>query len=175
MPAILVAEHVAPVTSPVPSVSVEDLSNGERAVALYASDMPTGYSLQGPVDTALIEWMVQGVKLLGREEVRRRASYLAGHRKLWLRDLMTPEINRRHKARFPSARRLRVAESMASTSLFWVSVAPEARELPVVIDGTCPRCDGAGKLWVNLVIDDVSGWFEEGYAPCWVCRDGGAA
>ncbi|KAB2974216.1 hypothetical protein F8R89_20835 [Streptomyces sp. SS1-1] len=169
MPATLVATH-----APTP-VLVEDLSNMERAVALYASDMPDRYRLQGPVDTTLIGWIGQGAARLGREEVRRRASFLLGHRRLWLRDLTTPEINRRHKQRFPSARRLNVAESMASTSLFWVSVAPGARELSAAIDGTCPKCDGTGKLWVNLVIDDVSGWFEEGYAPCWVCRDGGAA
>ncbi|MER5861296.1 hypothetical protein ABT131_37745 [Streptomyces sp900105245] len=97
------------------------------------------------------------------------------HRVLWLRDLNTPEIDRRHKQRFPSARRLSFAESMASTSLFWVSVTPAARELPAAIDGPCPKCEGAGKLWGNWVIDDASDWFEEGYAPCWVCQDGGPA
>ncbi|MGY4967307.1 hypothetical protein [Streptomyces sp. 900105245] len=169
MPATLNASQAPPTSL------VEGLANMERAVALYASDMPTRYCHQGPSDMAVIGWMAQGVALLGRDEVRRRASFLLGHRLLWLRDLTTPEIDRRHKQRFPSARRLSVAESMASTSLIWISVAPAARELPAVIDGPCPKCEGAGKLWGNWVIDDASGWFEEGYAPCWVCQDGGPA
>lgn len=167
MPATLVAPHVVPATL------IEELSGMERAVALYASDMPNRYGW--PDTSAVVGWIVQGVARLGREEIRRRASFLAGHRKLWLRDMTTPEINRRHKKRFPSARRLGVAEELASGSIMWITVAPAARNLPAVIDGTCPRCDGAGKLWVNQVIDDASGWYEEGYVPCWVCQDGGAA
>ncbi|MFF4040665.1 hypothetical protein [Streptomyces sp. NPDC001816] len=169
MPATLVAPQ-APTTE-----LAEELSGMERAVALYASDMPSRYRLQGPVDTTLIGWIAQGAARLGREEIRRRASYLAGHRKLWLRDMTTPEIDRRHKERFPSKRRLGVAESMASTSLFWAPVTPAARELPAAIDGPCPKCDDAGKLWGNWVIDDASDWYEEGYRPCWLCQNGGAA
>ncbi|MCX5249219.1 hypothetical protein OG895_29035 [Streptomyces sp. NBC_00201] len=170
MPATLVAMQ-APTT-----VLAEELSNVERAVALYASDMPTGYGLQGPADPNVADWIAQGAARLGREETRRRASYLAGHRKLWLRDMTTPEIDRRHKVRFPSKRRLRIAESVASTSLFWIRVTPAARALPAEIDGPCPKCDDAGKLWVNQVIDDTSGWYEEGYVPCWVCQpEDGAA
>ncbi len=169
MPATLVAPH-APTT-----VLVEDLEAMERAVALYASDMPTGYRLQGSEDSNLVGWIMQGVARLGREEIRQRASRLRGHRKLWLRGMTTAEIDRRHKVRFPSKRRLGIAESMASTTVFWISVAPAARVLPAVIDGPCPKCDGAGKVWGNWVIDDASGWYEEGYASCWVCQDGGAA
>ncbi|WP_370260480.1 hypothetical protein [Streptomyces sp. V4I8] len=155
---------------------VEDLSGMERAVALYASDMPTDYRLQGPVDTTLIGWISQGAARLGREETRRRASYLLGHRKLWLRDMTTPEIDRRHNERFPSARRLKLAESMASTSYFWAPVAPAARDIPAVIDGPCPKCDDAGKLWARWVIDAEAEWYEEGYGPCWVCQpEDGAA
>ncbi|MGY5630269.1 hypothetical protein ACW7N6_15775 [Streptomyces sp. UC1A3] len=168
MPATLVAHAATPVL-------VEELSGMERAVALYASDMPTGYLLQGPADPNVADWIAQGAARLGRDEVRRRAAYLAGHRKLWLRDMTTPEIDRRHKVRFPSARRLKIAESMASTSYFWIPVAPAARHLPAVIDGPCPKCDDAGKLWDTWVIDDASEWYEEGYRPCWLCQDGGAA
>lgn len=169
MPATLVAPH-APTT-----VLVEDLEAMERAVALYASDMPTGYRLQGSEDSNLVGWIMQGVARLGREEIRQRASRLRGHRKLWLRGMTTAEIDRRHKVRFPSARRLARAEETASGSVLWISVAPAARMLPAVLDGPCPKCDGAKKLWINQVIDEFSGWYEEGYVPCWVCQDGGAA
>ncbi|MFI6656891.1 hypothetical protein ACIBL8_15420 [Streptomyces sp. NPDC050523] len=168
MPATLVAPHLPP------TVLVEELEAMERAVALYASDMPTRYRLRGPEDTAVIGWITQGVARLGREEIRQRASRLLGHRKLWLRDMTTPEIDRRHKERFPSKRRLNIAESMASTTVMWVGIVPAARNLLAEIDGPCPRCDDAGKLWVNQVIDDASGWYEEGYVPCWVCQNGGA-
>lgn len=164
MPATIAVPH-APAAE-----LVDELSGMERAVALYASDMPSRYRLQGSEDRNLIGWIAQGVARLGREEVRRRASYLCGHRKLWLRDMTTPEIDRRHKERFPSVRRLSLAESMASTSLLWVRPVPTARDIPALIDGPCPKCDGAGKLWANWVIDDASGWFEEGYGPCWVCQ-----
>ncbi|MFJ9121756.1 hypothetical protein ACIRJO_40280 [Streptomyces sp. NPDC102394] len=170
MPATLVAPHLSSVAL------AGELSGMERAVALYASDMPTGYSLQGATDSNLADWIAQGVARLGRQETRRRASYLAGHRKLWLRDMTTPEIDVRHQARFPSKRRLKVAESMASMSYFWIPVAPAARDLPAVIDGPCPKCDDEGKLWGNWVIDADSEWYEEGYRPCWLCQsEGGAA
>ncbi|MFG2458706.1 hypothetical protein ACGFWE_16820 [Streptomyces sp. NPDC048523] len=169
MPGTLVASHT------LATALLEDLEAMERAVALYASDMPTRYLLRGPHDPAVIGWIAQGVARLGREEVRQRASRLLGHRRLWLRDMTTPEIDRRHKERFPSKRRLGLAESVASVTVMWIAPAPAARDLPAVIDGTCPRCDGAGKLWVNQVIDEASGWYEEGYVPCWVCQDGGAA
>ncbi|PVD11625.1 hypothetical protein [Streptomyces sp. CS207] len=137
--------------------------------------MPTNYRYQGSADPNLIDWIAQGVARLGREETRRRAAYLGGHRKLWLRDMTTPEIDRRHRERFPSASRLDRAEELASASVMWlVKVAPEARELPAVIDGCCPKCNGAGKLWGNWVIDPDAQWFEEGYRPCWLCQNGGA-
>ncbi|MCX4234670.1 hypothetical protein [Streptomyces ortus] len=169
MPATLVAPHIAPV------VLTEDLSGMERVVALYASDMPTRYRYRRGDDASVLNWISQGMARLGREEIRQRASRLAGHRKLWMRDMTTPEIDRRHKVRFPSVRRLGVAEEAASLSISLVGVAPAARNLPVVVDGPCPKCDDAGKLWVNKVIDEFSGWYEEGYVPCWVCQSGGAA
>lgn len=169
MPATLVASH------PSSAVLVEELEAMERAVALYASDMPTRYRYQGDHDGNLVAWIAQGIARLGREEIRQRASFLAGHRKLWLRDMTTPEIDRRHQARFPSKRRLGRAEELASSTVSWITVAPAARNHPAVIDGPCPKCDGAGKVWGNWVIDEFSGWYEEGYAPCWVCQDGGAA
>lgn len=170
MPATLVAPHTAP------TELAEELSGMERAVALYASDMPSRYRYSRGDDAMILSWITQGVARLGRDETRRRASFLAGHRKLWLRDLTTPEINRRHKGRFPSARRLGIAEEMASLSISVIGVLPDSRNLPAVLDGPCPQCDDAGKLWVNKVIDELSGWFEEGYVSCWVCQnEGGAA
>ncbi|MFF7330892.1 hypothetical protein [Streptomyces sp. NPDC008150] len=174
MPATLVAEHLALAA---PGLSIDSLTKNlcgmERAVALYASDMPSRFRFRRDLEPALLAWIGQGVDRLGREEVRRQASFFAGHRKLWLRDLLTPEIDRRHRARFPLARRLDMAERMASVTIMLTGVAPDARDLPEVIDGPCPKCDGAGKLWGNWVIDDASGWYEEGFALCWLCRDAG--
>ncbi|MEU8752372.1 hypothetical protein AB0C88_18010 [Streptomyces chartreusis] len=170
MPATLVAPH-APTT-----VLVEELSAADRVVALYASDMPSRYRLQGPADPNVLGWIAQGATRLGREETWRRASYLLGHRKLSMRAMTTPEIDRRHKERFPSTRRLDLMESMAATSLLWVRPVPATRNHPAVIDGPCPKCDGAGKLWAIWVIDADADWTEEGYGPCWVCQpEGGAA
>lgn len=175
MPATLTAPHLSPVPFPTKPVTLSDLSNMERAVALYASDMPNSHSYKRGDDPQLEAWIIQGVTRLGRAEVRRRASFLAGHRKLWLRDMTTREIDRRHQARFPSKSRLGAAESLATATVLSIGVAPAARELPIVIDGPCPKCDGVGKLWVNQVIDEFSGEYEEAYVPCWVCRDGGVA
>ncbi|MER6526792.1 hypothetical protein [Streptomyces sp. NPDC001508] len=170
MPATLVAPH-APIVA-----LVEELSSWERAVALYASDMPTAYRSQGREDSNLLGWIKQGVARLGRDETRRQASYLAGYRRVWLRELVTPEIARRHSERFPSARRLNTAEDKAATSIMSLArVTPAARSLPVVIDGACPTCDGAGKLWGTWIIDAEADWSETGYRPCWLCQDGGAA
>ncbi|SMF83286.1 hypothetical protein [Streptomyces sp. Amel2xC10] len=156
---------------------VEDLSGWERTVALYASDMPTAYGPKIAGDAELLGWIGQGVARLGRDEVRQRASYLAGYRRVWLCDLVTREIARRHSRRFPSVRRLNMAESRASASvLYLVKQTPAARDLPFAIDGPCPKCDDAGKIWANWVIDDASDWCEEGFGPCWLCQsEGGAA
>jgi hypothetical protein len=171
MPATLVAPHAS-----ASAAVIETLSGMERAVALYSSDMPNGYRYQRSSGPALIAWILQGTVRLGREETRRRASYLAGHRKLWLRDMTTQEIDRRHAERFPSARRLNRAEELASASVMWlVGVAPEARHLPAVIDGCCPECDNFGKIWGTWVIDAGSDWSEEGYRACWACQTGGGA
>ncbi|MFJ8335228.1 hypothetical protein [Streptomyces sp. NPDC094437] len=166
MPATLVAPHVAPVTT-----FVEELSSWERTVALYASDMPTTYHCLGRQDSNLLGWISQGVARLGREETRRRASYLAGYRRVWLRELVTPQIARRHSERFPSVRRLTAAEDKSASSIMsLIRIAPTARNFPVVIDGPCPTCDGAGKLWSTWVVDAEADWTETGYRPCWLCQ-----
>ncbi|MFI6022698.1 hypothetical protein ACIBCP_34275 [Streptomyces sp. NPDC051287] len=172
MPATLDAPQAAPVIA-----LVAELSLWERAVALYASDMPDTYGPWDRGNAAFLDWIGQGVARLGRDEIRQRASYLAGYRRVWLRKLETREIRRRHSQRFPSARRLNKAESRASASISFVAEqTPAARDIPVVIDGTCPKCDGAGKVWAIWVIDDVSDWCEEGFGPCWLCQpEGGAA
>ncbi|MFJ8334504.1 hypothetical protein [Streptomyces sp. NPDC094437] len=167
MPATLTAPQVAPV------VLIGELSSWERAVALYVSDMPTGYRYQGREDVNLLAWIEQGVIRLGRDEVRRRASFLAGYRRVWGRDLVTPEISRRHAARFPSARRLNAAEDSAAASV--LSLAPVVRDLPVVIDGGCPLCDGTRQQWATWVIDAESEWYETGFRPCTLCQSKGGA
>ncbi|MFG3587944.1 hypothetical protein [Streptomyces sp. NPDC047990] len=172
MPATLDAPQAASIAA-----LVEDLSGWERTVALYASDMPTAYGSKVAGDAELLGWICQGVARLGRDEVHQRASYLAGYRRVWLRDLVTSEIARRHSRRFPSVRRLSMAESRASASvLYVVKQAPVARHLPFAIDGPCPKCDDAGKIWATWVIDDASDWYEGGFGPCWLCQpEDGAA
>jgi hypothetical protein len=130
-------------------VSVEDLSNHERAVSLYASDMPTRYSYDPAHHAQLSEWIVQGATRLGLVEVRHWAACAYGYRLMWLADRATPEQAAAHSRRFPSARRYDVAERMASVVSCWagVDMAPAARPrgADAVVEGGCP-CGDTG--WI---------------------------
>ncbi|MGW1542557.1 hypothetical protein ACWCPM_20365 [Streptomyces sp. NPDC002309] len=150
MPATLVAENATPFT---PAVSVEELSNVERAVALYASDMPTRYrSSRGDLDL-LTFWVLQGVMRLGLDELYRSAAYAYGYRLLWAAGSATPEQDAAHAHRFPSTARLDRAERVAALVTFRSEMTPEARKR-----GGRPRVEGAchcaGTGWIPFDMGD---------------------
>jgi hypothetical protein len=147
MPATLSAPQVAPVTG-----LVEDLSNGERAVALYASDMPTSYSYRRGDDAQLGAWIAEGALRLGLPELYRSAAFLYSYEVLSLAGTATKDQERAHKARFPSAARLRRASSLASLtlSMFRVSDAAIKRSNRPQVEGAC-RCAGTG--WYEVCFD----------------------
>ncbi|MFI9767094.1 hypothetical protein ACIHJG_09555 [Streptomyces sp. NPDC052415] len=177
MPATLVAAHANHVAQVVPAVSAKDLSNTERAVALYASEMPNGYRYKGPDHhVTVLAWITQGAARLGLSELYRSAAFAYGYRLLWLARTATGEQTRAHKLRFPSADRLRRAESLASLTIGF----PEARMTSEAIkrsrrpqvEGAC-RCGGTG--WIDTCFDpddpttavstNCPGHNPEGYMP----------
>ncbi|WP_405615589.1 hypothetical protein OG292_20780 [Streptomyces sp. NBC_01511] len=150
MPATLVAPHAAPEVSAASLVSVENLSNGERMVALYASDMPDRFRYQRGDTAKLVAWVVQGAARLGLDELYRSAAYAHSYRLLWLTKMATEEQTRAHTDRFANARRLDRAESAAATLLCGpdrIDVAPSAvvRSRRSMVEGAC-YCEGAGWL-----------------------------
>ncbi|MFF6916792.1 hypothetical protein [Streptomyces sp. NPDC012466] len=175
MPATMVAEHVSSAGLPVPSVSVEDLSNGERTVALYASDLPDGYRYKRGDEAHLIAWIIQGVNRVGLDRLRDIAALEAGYRRCRARKRATAEQNRAHAERFPSPTRDRRAAELAALVTLFVPVNDEARErgLRFLLDGPCPACHDTRRVWACWAVDVDADWYEEGYGPCSLC--GGAA
>ncbi|MER5476259.1 hypothetical protein ABT026_04625 [Streptomyces sp. NPDC002734] len=147
MPAMLSAPQVAPVAG-----LVEGLSNGERAVALYASDMPTSYSYKRDDDVQLGAWIAEGALRVGLPELHRSAAFLYSFQALELAGTATRDQQRAHKARFPSAARLRRASSLASLTvgMFRVSDAAIERSNRPQVEGAC-RCAGTG--WFEVCFD----------------------
>ncbi|MFD9966663.1 hypothetical protein ACFWYA_00565 [Streptomyces sp. NPDC059011] len=129
----------------------------ERAVALYASDMPAGFRYEKGDEETLSGWIVQGAVWLGLEELFRSAACACGYRRLWLADLATAEQRRAHRARFADARRLDLAERLASlVSVFaGVGMAQEAKDRAgrPLVEGAC-RCGGTGWITDGLDPDD---------------------
>ncbi|MFF7990282.1 hypothetical protein ACFZDG_10890 [Kitasatospora xanthocidica] len=86
-----------------------------RAVALYASDMPSTYRAR-PEDAARIEaWIVQGIERLGLDETRRRGRFLRSFNLLMLKGEDGPAVRAAYRKYFPQARRIDRAESVAAT------------------------------------------------------------
>ncbi|MFI8498354.1 hypothetical protein ACIGFK_07655 [Streptomyces sp. NPDC085524] len=71
-------------------VQVHDLSNMERAVALYASDMPTSYRYRKGDQEKHCDWITQGATRLGLENLAYLAAMHRVHRLNWLNGI-TPE------------------------------------------------------------------------------------
>ncbi|MGW5396240.1 hypothetical protein [Streptomyces sp. NPDC003952] len=126
MPALLEAVQSA-------RISVRDLSNMERAVALYASDMPTSYRYPRGDDEKLCGWILQGAARLGAEELYRSAACASGYMRLWVEDEATPRHTTAHAARFPVEKRFHLAMRMASM----VTLGP----VPEVSDAALERSD----------------------------------
>ncbi|MEV0912963.1 hypothetical protein AB0I93_01520 [Streptomyces sp. NPDC049967] len=157
MPATLVAPRLTPATSAsVPPVSVEELSLGERVVALYVSDMPNRYYYRKGDDVQLVTWMLQGVDRLGLEELYLSAAYASGYRLLEMSHAETAEQTRAHLARFPNSRRLVRAGSLAALTITGsgripCSAAAIARNQHTLVEGACD-CGGTG--WMPLQVFD---------------------
>ncbi|WP_405823278.1 hypothetical protein OG705_25640 [Streptomyces sp. NBC_00838] len=137
--------HVTTAVLPAVQVNVTDLTAGERAVALYASDMPN--TRRRPTLEQRRAWIVQGVERLGCEEVSRRAVFSRAHKLLSMHGLESEEIQRRHDERFPKPRRLIHAEQEAANSVYrdGISPAATARNPVAVVDGECP-CGSTGSI-----------------------------
>ncbi|MGW0599672.1 hypothetical protein ACWD11_21290 [Streptomyces sp. NPDC002776] len=150
MPATLVAEHVVPSTL---ALSVKDLSNGERAVALYASDMPSRYRGHRGDSDQVTAWVLQGAARLGLDELYRSAACAYGYRLLRLAGSATPEQDAAHARRFPSASRRNCAERVATALTFGSEMTPEARKRGgrTLVEGAC-HCAGTG--WIPFDMGD---------------------
>ncbi|MEV7500048.1 hypothetical protein [Streptomyces sp. NPDC093018] len=138
-------------------VDVRDLTGAERAVALYASDMPNGR--RHYTKEQFTAWIMQGAERLGVEEMRRRALYFRGWRLLDMHGLLTAQIQARHEQRFPQRYRLiRSDQGGALTvSTDGTTKTALARNGLVDLDGDCP-CEGTGGIaaWD----DDAGAWHE---------------
>ncbi|MEU3387593.1 hypothetical protein [Streptomyces albidoflavus] len=144
----LMPERTPATTSPRTSaVTVQELNYWERAVALYVSSMPSRFRAGTVSREQMHAWMLDGVERLGLEEIRRQAQYADGYRRLWMSHLVTVEVERRHKARFPLKGRLNRAEQGAADSVFVLAPVSGCREVPEV-DGVCP-CGGKGYVEIG--------------------------
>ncbi|MEU9504470.1 hypothetical protein [Streptomyces sp. NPDC048196] len=108
MPATVGSQHI------VPAAAIEDLNNRERAIALYASDMPANYSYRVSDAATLTAWITQGAARVGLDSLYALAAVEREHRLRWLDNTATREELAAHARRFPKARRLRRAEEIAS-------------------------------------------------------------
>ncbi|MFD6528598.1 hypothetical protein [Streptomyces sp. NPDC060184] len=151
MPAPPPAPHTPPGPFEAPAISVEELSPGERAVALYASAMPDGYRFRQGDGPQVVAWIVQGAARLGLEELYRAAAYARSHRVLRMAHLLTAEQARAHSDRFGSPRRLdragAVAAAVAGSGRVPVSGAALARSGRPLVEGACV-CGGTG--WFDV-------------------------
>ncbi|MFF3820845.1 hypothetical protein ACFYYD_30400 [Streptomyces bluensis] len=140
------------VTSP---IDVRNLTGAERAVALYASDMPNGR--RDYTKEQFRAWIVQGAERLGEAEMRRLALYLRGWQVLNISDLVTEQIQARHEQRFPRSFRLVRAGQGAALSVHVDGMTPAAlaRNGVVDLDGDCP-CQGTGGIMVWGIDPDES-------------------
>ncbi|MEV8591228.1 hypothetical protein AB0424_30225 [Streptomyces sp. NPDC051180] len=133
-----------------------ELTGGERAVALYASDMPDRFRAGVVTDTQVAAWIVQGAERVGLDELRRRAEFSYGHRLLEMSNLVPVDVQARHEQRFPKARRLFKAQQMASGTLWRDPMTPKtlARNSAAEVEGGCP-CRGTKSIpmWAD---EDVS-------------------
>ncbi|WP_432102814.1 hypothetical protein [Streptomyces sp. bgisy091] len=161
MPATLTAPRTAPASSVTSgALSVEDLSNGERKIALYASDMPGSYSYRRGDGPQLMAWIIQGAARLGLEELYRSAAYDHSYRVLSLANLATDEQARAHRARFVNSRRLNRAGSAATITGLGqgavpYSAAAVARSKRPLVEGTC-HCGSTGWFEVCFDPDDAT-------------------
>ncbi|WP_326697975.1 hypothetical protein OG909_11880 [Streptomyces sp. NBC_01754] len=94
-------------------------------------------------DAQITEWVMQGIDRVGLDEVRSRAAYAEGYRRLTRVRMATPQLAARHEQNFPKANRLLVAaRHTANLNLYApMSTAARTRNLTADVDGVCP-CKG---------------------------------
>ncbi|MFJ1897858.1 hypothetical protein [Streptomyces sp. NPDC088115] len=133
------------VTGAVVPVRLMDLTTSERAVALYASDMPSGRRRHSVEQVSA--WIEQGVQRLGREQTARWGAFLYGHRLLELSRSVTDQVQQRHEQKYPQRGRLAVADQNAANNVFWTGLSADARSrnLDAAVDGEC-ACHGTGSI-----------------------------
>jgi len=159
MPATLTAPHFVPAAVDSPTVLVADLSSVERAVALYSSDMPTGFARRTREDDAqLCDWIIQGAVRLGLDELHLSAAYVQSYRVLKMAKLATSDQERAHRRRFANSARLTTAhEAAVITTCFVISPTREAikRSTRPAVEGNC-RCHASGWIRQRQDLDDAS-------------------
>jgi hypothetical protein len=112
MPATLVPLH----STPAELVPLEDLTVTERALALYASDMPRRYYLRREGCGQVRTWIAQGVQRLGLKELHYLAAVRREHRLAWMNGVTETE---EYAEPFSDTPRLLRAEGVASTTVFY--------------------------------------------------------
>ncbi|MFF0745643.1 hypothetical protein ACFYVL_35150 [Streptomyces sp. NPDC004111] len=146
----------SPLRSPdaLPALSVRDLSNSERAVALYASDMPDAYRHRSRDDDQELEsWIVEGAVRLGLDELHQSAAFLSGFQLLGR--FATSEQTKAHRVRFPKKGRLRRVGELASLTVLIFRMSDEAceRGKRPQVEGAC-RCAGTGWTEFRYELDE---------------------
>ncbi|OXY84135.1 hypothetical protein BEH93_26160 [Streptomyces sp. 2R] len=111
MPATLLATRTSPGSSAERVLPTAlRMTGAERTVALYASDMPTGFSWSRGVTPQVIAWVVQGVERLGFDDVYRSGLEVQYYRVLRLTGQAPAETLRWLSGRFPDRARLDCVE-----------------------------------------------------------------
>ncbi|MFF8432798.1 hypothetical protein [Streptomyces bacillaris] len=82
------------------------MTGAERLVALYASDMPTGFSWSRGVTPQVIAWVMQGVERLGFDDVYRSGNEVQHYGVLRLTGQVPAATRRWFRGRFPDRVRL---------------------------------------------------------------------
>ncbi|MFE3433853.1 hypothetical protein [Streptomyces sp. NPDC059171] len=111
MPATLLAPRTSPGSSAERVVLMAlRMTGAERTVALYASDMPTGFIWSRGVTPQVIAWVMQGVERLGFDDVYRSGIEVQYYRVLRLTGQVPAETRRWLRGRFPDRARLGCVE-----------------------------------------------------------------
>ncbi|CQR61537.1 hypothetical protein [Streptomyces leeuwenhoekii] len=144
MPATLTRSHPARLLPSAQALSVTDLSNAERAVALYASDLPDTYSYRRGDDAQLVAWIDQGVSRMGLEAIYRTAALASGYRRAWMNGHVTEGDKRAEAERFPNVVRAVRAWEVAALITFRHGVSDEARARSerYPVNGECAKYRG---------------------------------
>ncbi|MGW7092495.1 hypothetical protein [Streptomyces sp. NPDC054874] len=111
MPATLLAARTSPdISAERDSLTVLRMTGAERLVALYASDMPTGFSWSRGVTPQVIAWVMQGVERLGFDDVYRSGIEVQHYGVLRLAGQVPAATRRWFRGRFPDRVRLGCVE-----------------------------------------------------------------